>query len=168
MATTTELTEMTGFPGMGNILGATMPLFTIEKTNELPLRFNGELLASVGQDDKPVGKFGRWYELALYKTDSGKYVIEIVFRSNACNSDGSKVEADDHDAIVCPTRDELLRVIQDWDPLEPLVGFPPGISKYKSKQDALEKAVLAGFEVRVGELLNQAAQNDAAFVQQIE
>lgn len=52
--------------------------FRVERTEDVPLEFTGELLVDVdSKDDRP-----RWQEIRIYRTDSGKYVTEVVGRSS--------------------------------------------------------------------------------------
>lgn len=60
-----------------------MATYTIERTDDRPLRFNGELLAAVESSHNNAstsysGATGRWQELRLYRTTVGRYVCEQV------------------------------------------------------------------------------------------
>lgn len=52
-----------------------MEIYTIERTDEQPLRFEGELIASVNsyRHDNNI----RWTELALYRTRGGRYACVV-------------------------------------------------------------------------------------------
>lgn len=49
--------------------------FTIERHADVPLTFDGEVLASLSTH-KPTAT--HWTELRIYKTESGKYVTESI------------------------------------------------------------------------------------------
>lgn len=53
-----------------------MTHFRVERQTDIPLEFTGELLADVNSRDEPDQP--RWQEIRIYKTDSGKYVTEVV------------------------------------------------------------------------------------------
>lgn len=55
-----------------------MTEFRLERDNDVPLVFNGTILARSSS-----GQLGRerWTELTLYRTESDKYVVSIVGRS---------------------------------------------------------------------------------------
>lgn len=151
---------------LGRRGGWALPRYTLEQSDTRPVRFSGVLLAEVGAPES-VGKFSRWHELRLYKTDSGKYVLNIVFRSNATNSDGERIEPEDHLVEVCDSPDGVDKALRDYDPLEFVVGFPKGILDWKKKQERLLASVELEFQTRVGKLLKEAAKFDAGFVEEI-
>lgn len=53
--------------------------YTIERHADVPLEFDGVLLADVSSRD---GGRVRWSETRIYRTESGKYVTETVGRSS--------------------------------------------------------------------------------------
>lgn len=74
-----------------------MKTFTLEIDNAPSIRFTGELVASVENDNKS----GRWTELALYKTKGGTFV---------CHQAGCSLwqgERDRFSGIVCDTLEEV-------------------------------------------------------------
>lgn len=85
----------------------TAELFEVYRDNKPALEFYGECIASVSSsDDKAMGSMwsgetGRWTELALYKTTSGKYVCEQIGRTRW------QGERDRFSAEVCDTLDQV-------------------------------------------------------------
>lgn len=56
-----------------------MPEYRINRPTGLSLEFSGELLADVSSwkdEDQP-----RWHEIRIFRTDTGRYVVERVGRS---------------------------------------------------------------------------------------
>ena len=84
-----------------------MDTITIERDNELDLRFRGELIAEVESSNrKPSANYSgnpaRWTTLRLYKTTAGRYVCESIGYSNWSG------EHDRHNAAVCYTEAEVI------------------------------------------------------------
>lgn len=55
-----------------------MTAFTVERTGDVPLAFEGDLLAD---RSSRVSGNTRWTEVRIYRTESGKFVTEMVGRS---------------------------------------------------------------------------------------
>lgn len=53
-----------------------MDEFRVERQTDIPLRFTGELLADLSSRDDPGQP--RWQEIRIYRTNTGKYVTEVV------------------------------------------------------------------------------------------
>jgi hypothetical protein len=70
--------------------------FVVERDGQPDLRFTGTRLGEVSDKDSPrsPGEEGRWHELALYRTQSGKYVCAKIARSTV------EGERDRHEAKV--------------------------------------------------------------------
>ena len=82
----------------------TSPLHIIHRDHLPPLRFRGIELAST--DDRDPSQSTRWTRWTLYRTDAGRYVLSIRYRSQWAgeHSTWSAVHAD--------TREEFVRAIQ--------------------------------------------------------
>lgn len=55
--------------------------YTLRRTGQAPLRFQGELLAEADGEYESGRDFNRWHELTVYRTRGGKYVLRIAYRS---------------------------------------------------------------------------------------
>lgn len=81
---------------------------TVERDNEPSIVFNGELVASArSSDNNPAsssysGSVGRWTELSLYRTASGKYVCSRIGRTRWVE------EHDRYSGAVCETVQEVI------------------------------------------------------------
>jgi len=56
-------------------------LYTLQVDNQPSMRFTGFLVASAVSGTVHRNRFGRWTELFLYRTQSGKYVCHKVGRT---------------------------------------------------------------------------------------
>lgn len=84
-----------------------MEQFTLERDEQRPLKFTGELIASASSSADSVrgnysGSTGRWTELKLYRTQAGKYVCQEIGFSQ-WEGEHTRYQAhvaDTHDQIV--------------------------------------------------------------------
>jgi hypothetical protein len=79
-----------------------MSEFSLQRSGQLPLRFNGELLA-VADSKRPDGV--RWSELGIYRLDDGRYVVHSVGRTKHPN------ERDRFAATICDGATAVLRAL---------------------------------------------------------
>lgn len=84
-----------------------MTEITLPRDGDRDLRFTGELIAEASSSANNVrsdysGAPGRWAELALYRTASGKLVAQEVGRTQW------EGEHDRHSAWVCETEAEVI------------------------------------------------------------
>lgn len=85
-----------------------METFTLEIDNQPNIRFTGELIASASSTDNQAvgssysGQTGRWTELALYKTQGGKYICHQVGRTRW------QGEQDRFSGAVCENTEEVI------------------------------------------------------------
>lgn len=84
-----------------------MTPFTIERNDDLPLEFDGEILAEVSS--RQGSGQGRWTEIRIYRTDTGRYVTEMV----ACSDHPG--ESDRAHVQVFDAADEISRGLQRRD-----------------------------------------------------
>lgn len=88
--------------------GNDMQTYTVQRDNDLDIRFTGELIASATSTDNNVdtgaysGSVGRWSELALYRTKGGKLICEQVGKTRW------QGEHDRHSAAACDTEAEVI------------------------------------------------------------
>ena len=58
-----------------------MESYVVRRDGEKDLRFTGELLADASSHEHSGSNSNRWTEMTVYKTESGKYVVEIIGRT---------------------------------------------------------------------------------------
>jgi len=126
-----------------------MQTYTLRRTGEAPLEFEGELLA-LANSRQPEGlRNNRWHELALYRSESGYYLVEVVYRTQW------QGELDHHQVAVCVDAGGVPNVLQRWDPCRHVDGYPPG-EQYADRQARLISALTAGYQMAVSDLLAEA------------
>lgn len=112
--------------------------FKIDRTGNLPLAFQGEQLAEASTWAQSGPGNTRWHELRIYRSDSGRYVLEIAFRTLWEN------EIDRSDAYVLASPVEVAETVEGYRVVPEGIGYPPGPA-YREKQAALESAIRARF-----------------------
>jgi hypothetical protein len=55
--------------------------YRVERTNDIPLEFDAELLADVSSKGMTGNVLSRWTEHRIYRTSTNVYVVETVGRS---------------------------------------------------------------------------------------
>lgn len=76
-----------------------MTAYQLARPGQVYLSFEGELLATV--DSKDADDQPRWTEIRIYRTDSGRWVTEIIGRSTI------RGEKDRSKVTVCETPAEV-------------------------------------------------------------
>lgn len=113
--------------------------FTLPRTGNRQLQFEGEELASADSSVRGGNDSTRHHELALYRTIGGKYVIAIGYRTRWQGEHN-------HDAaIVCDSPEEATETLRSTLPTEHLMGFPPG-DHYAEKRARVERDLCLRFE----------------------
>lgn len=127
--------------------GNQVETITLPRTGDRPLQFEGEEIASADSRMISGKQANRWHELALYSTESGKYVISVGYRTQWQGELGNDT------AIICASPEAVTEELRGVDPLAHVVGFPPG-AQYAEKRTRLERDITARFEAAVSELLS--------------
>lgn len=125
-----------------------MPTYTLPRTGDVPLRFEGESIANVSTRPDDPSRFARWYELSLYRTKGGTYIIAIGYRSHYGDRETDR-------AVLCATPDGIRDELQMFDPLADVSGFPPGPA-YRDKQERMERLLRLDWETAIRDLFADA------------
>jgi hypothetical protein len=121
--------------------------YTLTRSGNVPLSFTGELLAEQAGKWHRGKERSRYFELRLYKTKGGKYIVERVFKTYY------KGEAGYNEAFACSTLQDAADVLRKWDPAElPGVGLPPG-KQFEAKQNFLMSNLRHMYQDRMTTLL---------------
>jgi hypothetical protein len=121
-----------------------MQTYTLSRTGDVPLKFEGDELAFITTRPDDPGRFARWYEAAIYRTRGGTFVLFIAYRTN-------RGEPSVERAILCDSPEAVRAELTRYDPLEHLAGFPPG-EAYAEKQARLERTLRLDWQTAVRDL----------------
>lgn len=113
--------------------------YTLPRTGDSPLTFRGDLIAEADSQARQGPAESRWYEIALYRTAGGSYVVAVGFRSRW------QGEQDRNTARVFATPAEVRAYLRDYDPCDPELwaGIPPGVHD-ADRRNALTRSAVAG------------------------
>lgn len=130
-----------------------METVTLPRTGDRPVRFTGEEVATATSRQSNGPCQSRWYELALYRTDSGRYVLAIGYRSQwEGELPEDRVYVEDSAAAVAAQ-------LQGAIPELPLLAFPPG-AQYEEKRAYVAERLRRCYDAAVGELLQHVEAED--------
>lgn len=124
-----------------------MNTYTLRRSGDAPLKFTGALIAESSGKRFAGRERTRYHDLALYRTDDGAYVVEIAYVSRYQGDPCPRK------AIYCRESGDVVRVLRDYDPTEPVVGFPEG-EAYAERQRKLLQEIRSCWDDQVAELLD--------------
>ena len=134
-----------------------MKEYTLTRTGDRPLHFSGECIAAADGKIHSGKEQNRWYELAVYRTAAGKYVVEVAYRTQW------QGEGAHYRATVCSTIDEVADEMRTTDATEYLEGFPAH-PDYADKQARL----IASLRTRLGTLISEIFEQLPEAVEKID
>jgi len=84
---------------------------TLTRTGNRPLSFDGEMLASTNTQTANGAGENRWWDIAIYRTESGKYVLAIGYNTRW------QGEHERQDAYICANVNDAAETLRDhpWD-----------------------------------------------------
>lgn len=137
----------------------------LKRTDMAPLKFQGVKIAETGRDVEHVGKFDRWYEMALYAVEeNGKrsYVLELAYRTNIITTK-SAVDESYFDAVELNGAREVWDYLDNFDATRFVVGVPEGVTDANKKNRRIRQFVQKSFDDAFADLQFKAAFHDDAF-----
>jgi len=90
----------------------------------------------------------RWHIVDVYKSSTGKYVVDIGYRTQW------QGENDRDDVFVAGDEKGVRFALLDYDVLGPVVGYPSG-TQYADKNAALRKKLTENYAVLVTEVFSE-------------
>jgi hypothetical protein len=135
-----------------------MESITVPRTGDLPLAFEGQVIASAGSRLVRGQERNRWHEIELYRTAGGKFVAAIHCRTIWQGEQ-------DHDcAAVLDGPPGIAEYLRTWIPASVIRGYPPGVG-YEEKQQRMLATVEADYQSLISEVLAAAGPE---FVERVE
>lgn len=137
----------------------TMPeTFTLPRTGDLPLRFEGEFLAESSSHRHQGPGQNRWHELAIYRTAAGTYVLAITYRS--CWQGEDDHHWVEHAGSIPAVRDALV----GYPVVPPGIGYPPGPA-YAEKQARMVEDLRRRYDQAMSALFQEAGKTFAETIE---
>lgn len=133
-----------------------MQTFELKRTGQRPIRFVGEKLASSSGWTQPEPS--RWHELAVYRTDSGGFVVSITLRSRYQGElDQYRVEHS-LDAV------EMEAILRGYNPCPEGIGYPPG-DTYAERHARVHADLRRRYEAQITEIFEALGEAFAEVIQ---
>ena len=120
--------------------------YVVRRAGDAPLAFAGELVAEASG---ARGNAQRWHRIAVYRTDSGRWVLQIAWRTRW------QGELDVIDAWIEDSPSAIVARLRAYDPLAHLIGYPPG-AQFAAKRARLERELRQAWGALVSALLADA------------
>lgn len=125
-----------------------MESIILRRTGDVPLAFEGDLLAESNGRVQAGRDHSRWHVLGVYRTKGGTYVVRIAYRTQY---QGEM----DHD-LAMPVADatEVVAELRLYNPTECVRGFPPHESFYE-RQAKLMDDIDHRYRRQIADLLSE-------------
>ena len=119
----------------------------IERTGQRSLEFEGEQLAETSTKNHAGKERNRWHELSVWKTQSGKFVAAVSYRTQW------EGEAGYDDALVFDSLEQVATLFEEYIfPNIGSIGYPPSTT-YADRQARLMADLEQAFRHAAGSLL---------------
>lgn len=122
-----------------------MDKITLPRTGDRPLTFTGKLLSEASSHKHNGPCQNRYWELALYRTESGKFVAHIHYKTQWQGENDTDTVLHAEDAT------DLAAQIKSHNFLSGCYGFPRG---HEDRQRQLEASLTACWQQAISELLS--------------
>ncbi len=135
-----------------------MAVYTIPRTGDAPLRFEGTLLAAIDGVCVNGKEQDRCHELDLYQSVQGDYVLVITYSTRWQGEEGHST------VVICPLPDDVVTALRLYDPRRVVAGYPPG-KAFEERQARLLADISRRYQSQISQLLGQQADLFAEEVQ---
>ena len=99
----------------------TMEEVLLSRTGKVPLKFMGELVAYANGLELKGDWDKRWHEIAIYRTQKGRWVVSINYRAN----EKYRKEPPYDRVEVFDDPDALAQFLEDYNSTLNMLGYPP-------------------------------------------
>ena len=120
----------------------TVQEYTLPRSGRPNAVFEGELLISATSPKhrrhlQKTDARCHWFEMDVYKTTSGKYVVALRYRFS-----GKLYRETPHDCVfACTDAEEAIKTIRNVDPTQCVNGYPEGNEIWDEKQVQLMASI---------------------------
>lgn len=137
-------------------------IFTLARDGQRPVRFTGTLLAETSGAWSRGKDQHRYYELAIYQTEDGRYVTQWQYKTRwQGEEDHARVE-------VASTLASVMTNLEEFDPNAWVQGYKSLIAthphyaipgqEYYERQQALERGIRERYQAQVRDLCTALSQ----------
>jgi hypothetical protein len=138
-----------------------MQKYILARTGDKDLAFEGEQIANQISPahrrltDSPKSRTV-WFEGWVYLTRGGKFILRLSYRW--CGKSTREVSQDY--AFVADTEGRVIQLLDEFDPLDCVAGFPEG-DHWAKQQALLDQAVKDDFAALQDSLIDELAKRGA-------
>lgn len=123
-----------------------MKIINTPRSGNSPLQFTGEKIATATSQHHTGPCQNRWHELAIYRTDSGQYVLSIAYHTQR------QGEHDRNHSWACENGAEIRDCLTSYVIMSDMIGYPPG-KQFDEKRAYNEKIMRQAWDEAVSDLL---------------
>lgn len=134
------------FDNPGESTMTTKQVWTLTRTGDLPLKVQGELLASRSSEITNGQERNRWHAITVIQASKFVACVEWCSRWQG--------EPSHSTCLVADTLLQLADLLRDYDPLAHLIGFPDG-AQFEKKQARLEQAIESDWDALLSNLFSE-------------
>ena len=121
-------------------------MITLERTGNRPLEFDGSEIATIRTRYAGGRDHNRWYEVTLYETNGGKYVIAITYGTIW------EGESENYMAQVFDTIKDVTEQLRNYDPCSFILNMP-NAPQFNDKQGRIRAELARRYNNAVSEVL---------------
>lgn len=138
-----------------------MDTVKLTRSGDAPLVFAGELLEQNDGSRQLGREHTRWHALAIYRTESGRYIARIAYCTKWEGEVGHEI------ATVVGSGSDVAAVFRDYDPTSKVLGYPvrqhsDAPDPYADRRERLHADIRARYEDQVSQLLDNDVFAEAA------
>lgn len=101
-------------------------------TGGQPVEFHGARLCRVQPPSTRRSRLQRWYQIEVFLTDAGRYVVSITYNTRA------PAEERRYTIELCDSLEDVAAVLDAYDPTAHIIGYPPDEPDRESMQAMLK------------------------------
>ena len=123
--------------------------YTLKRSGDRALAFQGRLVASAGEQGAHGEGKERWHTVSIYHTETDRLVAYVEYHATWEGEEEWQV------AYVADSADELIRQLQEHDPMECVFGYPE-TPQFKSRNEQMKRVLLTRFDNALAKVLATA------------
>lgn len=138
--------------------------FLLNRSGDRALSFHGKKLAQSGEQGTQGEAKDRWHTISVYHTETDRFVAYIEYHATW------EGEEEWFSAYVANSADDLVKYLQEHDPLACVFGYPD-TQQFKSRNEQMHRVLQTRYDIALGEVLMTAKKKlgglGGAFVEEV-
>ena len=125
--------------------------FTLKRSGDRALSFRGKLVATAGEQAGQGEGKERWHTISVYHTETDKLVAAIDYFATWEGEEEWSV------AYVAMSPVELLKLLQEHDPLSCVFGYPD-TAQFKGRNEHMKRVLTTRYDNALASVLATATK----------